>query len=148
VFKHVRIELALLVCASAAGTALAVAIPPAGATQTTRHVVSVAPLSTITVTIPPFYFDPTDALPETVTKGRTYTVSLRAMASAGTGGGTLSLTAVGGTMSACKVAVKEITPVTVKCNVKVTSPQSLVINATGATKKFPRQSTTFTHAVR
>lgn len=147
-FKHVRMEAALAVGVVAAGFAVAMAIPPAGASESTRHVAAVAPRSTVTVTIPAFYFDPTDGVAATVTKGSTYTVTVRGMATAGTGGGTFTLTATGGTMSACKVAVKEITPVSLKCTVKVTSRQSLVITATGATKKFSAQSTKFVHAVR
>jgi hypothetical protein len=147
-FNHVRMEAALVVGIVAAGIAVAVAIPPAGATESVRPVVSVAPRSTVTVTIPPFYVDPSDRLPATVVRGRNYSVSVRAMASAGTGGGTLSLTAVGGTMASCKVAVREIVPVTLKCNVKATAPHTLIITASGATKKFPTQSTKFAHAVR
>jgi len=147
-FKHVRIEAALVVGVVAAGLAVALAIPPAGATESTRHVTSVAPRSTVTVTIPPFYVDPTDGLPATVLKGSTYTVSVRGMATAGTGGGTMTLTAVGGAMGTCKATVKEITPVTLKCSVKVTSAQSLAINVSGATKKYPTQTTKFAHLVR
>jgi hypothetical protein len=147
-FKHVRIEAVAVIGLVVASAAIASAIPPAGASAPTRHVVSVAPRSTITVTIPPFYLDASDGLPATVAKGSTYTVSLRGMATAGTGGGTLTLAALGGTMSACKATAKEITPVTLKCTVKVTSPHALVITASGATKKFPTQTTKFAHSVR
>jgi hypothetical protein len=147
-FTHVRLEAALAVGVVAAGLAVAMAIPPAGASESTRHVAAVAPRSTVTVTIPAFYFDPTDGLPATVTKANTYTVTVRGMATAGTGGGTFTLTAAGGTMTSCKATAKEITPVTLKCTVKVSSPKSLVITAIGATKKFPSQSTKFVHAVR
>lgn len=147
-FKHVRLEAALVIGVVGAGLAVAMAIPPAGATESTRHVVSVAPRSTVTVTIPPFYVDPTDGLPTTVLKGKTYNVSVRGMATAGTGGGAMTLTAVGGSMATCKATVKEITPVTLKCSVKVTSAQALSITVTGATKKYPSQTTKFAHAVR
>jgi hypothetical protein len=147
-FKHVRREVATCVALFIAALTVAAAIPPAVASEPTRHIVTVAPRSTISDTIPAFYFDATDGLPATVVKGNVYSVSLRGMATAGTGGGTLTIVAVGGTMSACKATAKEITPVTLKCTVKVTSPQSLVLTASGATKKFPTQTTKFAHAVR
>jgi hypothetical protein len=148
-FRHIRLEAAGALALLVAGGALALAIPSASADVPTRHVISRQPASTITVTIPPVMFGNTDGLPATLTRGKSYVVMVSAMATAGSGGGSMAVTVVGGSMSACKATLKEITAVNLKCTVKANVTSSnLSVSALATTRNYPKQSTSFSHSVK
>ena len=110
---------------------------------------SVAPRGIVTVTIPPVVFTATDGLPAALVRGRTYTVQVSAVATGGTGGGTLKVTAAGGVLPSCTATLREGQAATVKCQVKVNSTAGkLLVSAVGTTRKYAPIATVYTHAAQ
>ena len=102
----------------------------------------------VTVTIPGVVFSGTDALPTTLAHGKTYTVRIMAMATAGSGGGAMSVTASGATVTACSAKLPEIQLSSVTCQLTVPGKGTHVtLRVVGSTNSYTPATKTFAHLI-
>jgi hypothetical protein len=131
------------------GAACALAVAVAALPTAAMPLTSVRQTSTVTVTVPPIVTGDTDSVPAVVAHGRSYAIALRVMATAGTGGATVNVTATGATMSACSLKVAEIKVYTLKCPLRVNATATkVVVDLSAKGKGFSAKYVSFTHAAK
>jgi len=129
----------------AAGLALSLAVVPALASPQTL----VRTRSVVSVTVPPLVTGPTDGLPSTLARNKSYVVAVRGMATAGTGGATMTVTGTGVTLTACSARLSEITPYTLKCALRVNpTANRVVINVAAKGTGFFAKFASFAHTAK